>query len=43
MKPELNQLLLEHGNEILLLVDIATLEIRSANAAATRHLGYSRQ
>ena len=36
------QLLLEHGNEILFLVDIATLEIRSANTAATRHLGYSR-
>ena len=41
MTPAPCQLLLEHGNEILLLVDIATLEIRSANMAATRHLGYS--
>ena len=41
MTPEPCHLLLEHGNEILLLVDIATLEIRSANAAATRHLGYA--
>ena len=35
------QLLLEHGNEILLLVDPATLAIRAANAAASRHLGYT--
>ena len=42
MTPEASHLLLEHGNEILLLVDIGTLEIGSANAAATRHLGYER-
>ena len=42
MSPELCQILLDHGNEILLLVDASTLEIHSANAAATRHLGYSR-
>ncbi len=42
MSPELCQILLDHGNEILLLVDLSTLEIRSANAAATRHLGYAR-
>ena len=42
MNGEFSQLLLEHGNEILLLVDPATLAIRSANAAATRHLGYAR-
>ncbi len=43
MKSELCRRLLEYGNEILLLVDIPTLEIRAANAAASRHLGYSRQ
>ena len=42
MNGEYSHLLLEHGNEILLLVDPATLAIRSANAAATRHLGYAR-
>ena len=34
MKAKLCQILLDHGNEILLLVDAATLEICSANAAA---------
>ena len=42
MKAKLCQILLDHGNEILLLVDAATLEICSANAAAARHLGYPR-
>ena len=41
MSIELNRLLLEHGNEILLLVEPASLAICSANAAATRHLGYA--
>ncbi len=41
MNSDLSHLLLEHGNEILLLVDPATLAILAANAAATRHLGYS--
>ena len=41
MSIEMNRLLLEHGNEILLLVEPASLTICSANAAATRHLGYS--
>ena len=36
-----NRLLLDHGNEILLLVEPASLAICSANAAATRHLGYA--
>lgn len=36
------ELLLEHGNEILLLVDLPTLQIQSVNGAATRHLGYAR-
>ena len=42
MSRSLCHLLLEHGNEILLLVDPSTLAIRSANAAACRHLGYTR-
>ena len=42
MTQALGHLLLEHGNEILLLVDPSTLAICSTNAAATRHLGYSR-
>jgi len=42
MSPKVCQILLDHGNEILLLVDLSTLEIISVNAAATRHLGYSR-
>ena len=42
MKAKLCQILIDHGNEILLLVDATTLEIRSANAAAARHLGYPR-
>ncbi len=42
MTPELCKLLLDHGNEILLLVDASTLEILSTNAAAIRHLGYAR-
>ncbi len=42
MNPKVCQILLDHGNEILLLVDLSTLEILSVNAAATRHLGYSR-
>ena len=42
MKAKLCQILLDHGNEILLLVDAATLEICLANAAAARHLGYPR-
>ena len=41
MSIEMNRLLLEHGHEILLLVEPASLTICSANAAATRHLGYS--
>jgi diguanylate cyclase (GGDEF)-like protein/PAS domain S-box-containing protein len=32
-------LLLDHGREILILVDLATLEIRAANGAARRLLG----
>ena len=43
MSVEMNRLLLEHGNEILLLVEPASLTICSANAAATRHLGYSHE
>ncbi len=42
MNSRLCQILLDHGNEILLLVDRATLQIHSANAGATRHLGYPR-
>ena len=36
-----NGLLIEYGDEILILVDLATLRIRAANGAATRHLGYT--
>ena len=39
---DIRELLLEHGNEIVLLVDLATQEIRAANGAAARHLGYTR-
>jgi diguanylate cyclase (GGDEF)-like protein/PAS domain S-box-containing protein len=35
-----SELLIEYGNEILILVDLATLNIRAANGAAARHLGY---
>ncbi|MBN9423591.1 MAG: hypothetical protein BGO63_11840 [Candidatus Accumulibacter sp. 66-26] len=42
MSDDFSHLLVEHCNEILLLVDPATLDIRSANAAALRHLGYAR-
>jgi diguanylate cyclase (GGDEF)-like protein/PAS domain S-box-containing protein len=35
-------LLLEYGNEILILVDLETQEIRVANGAAARYLGYDR-
>ena len=41
MSAELCHLLLEHGNEILLLVDPLTLRVAAANSAATRHLGYA--
>ncbi len=41
MSRELCHLLLEHGNEILLLVDPSSLAICAANSAATRHLGYA--
>ncbi|MDR1934192.1 MAG: EAL domain-containing protein [Candidatus Accumulibacter sp.] len=37
-----SELLLGHGNEILLLVDLAMQDIRAANDAAARHLGYTR-
>ncbi|MDR2111959.1 MAG: EAL domain-containing protein [Candidatus Accumulibacter sp.] len=37
-----NELLLGYGNEILLLVGLEKQEIRAANAAAARHLGYAR-
>ena len=40
MNSQLCHLLLEHGNEILLLVDPSTLLIHATNAAAARHLGY---
>jgi diguanylate cyclase (GGDEF)-like protein/PAS domain S-box-containing protein len=36
-----NKLLLGYGHEILLLVDLATQQIRAANEAAARHLGYT--
>ena len=39
---DIRELLLEYGNEIVFLVDLATQEIRAANGAATRHLGYAR-
>ena len=38
---DIRELLLEYGNEIVFLVDLATQEIRAANGAATRHLGYA--
>ena len=41
MTDDFYQLLLDHSNEILLVVDSETLAIRTANAAASRHLGYS--
>jgi len=40
MSREHYELLLEHGNEMLFLVDVRTLEIRMANGAASRHLGF---
>jgi len=43
MNDALCSLLLEHGNEILLVVDPSTLLIRAANGAASRHLGYPRE
>ena len=43
MNDELSRLLLAHGNEILLLVDPINLVICSANAGATRHLGYAHE
>jgi diguanylate cyclase (GGDEF)-like protein/PAS domain S-box-containing protein len=36
------ELLLEYGNDILFVVDAATLEIRAANGTAARLLGYAR-
>ena len=39
---DIRELLLEHGNEIVLLVDLATQEIRAANGAATRPTGRNR-
>ncbi len=36
-------LLLDHGNEMLFLVDMETLEIRMANGAVSRHLGFTRE
>ena len=35
------ELLLEYGNEIVLIVDLATQAIRAANGAATHRLGYA--
>ena len=43
MSDDLREVLLEHGNEILLLVDATSLAIRSANSAAIRHLGYAHE
>lgn len=40
LSPSPEALLLEHCNEILLLVDGASLAIRMANQGALRHLGY---
>ncbi len=42
MSKEHYELLLEHGNEMLFLVDMQTLEIRMTNGAASRHLGFRR-
>ncbi len=39
---EAGELMLEHGNEILFIVDLATQEIRSSNGAVIQHLGYRR-
>jgi len=41
MSIDTSHLLLAHGNEILMLVEPASLAILSANAAASRHLGYA--
>ncbi|MDR1708097.1 MAG: EAL domain-containing protein [Candidatus Accumulibacter sp.] len=40
---EADRLLLENGNEIVILVDLASLEIQAANGAAARLLGYARE
>ncbi|GHU32480.1 GGDEF domain-containing protein [Betaproteobacteria bacterium] len=37
-----SELLLEYGNEILILVDLETQKIRATNGAAARYLGYDR-
>ena len=38
---QLRNLMLEHGDEIVLLVDVATQQILAANGAASRLLGYT--
>ena len=42
-EPHLEQLLLDHADEMLLLVDPATLEINAANRIACKRLGYRRE
>ncbi len=41
MSLEQHHILLDHGNEMLFLVDMQTLEIRMTNGAVSRHLGFA--